>query len=96
MIDIAALADMDANVSITITAKDLREAFCSWAEAIGKENADNASDELLTKAEVKELLGVGERALWNWNNVGYLKSVKIGKKVYYRKSDIDNLAKTRL
>lgn len=96
MIDIAALADMDANVSITITAKDLREAFCSWAEAIGKEKADNASGELLTKAEVKELLGVGERALWNWNNTGYLKTVKIGKKVYYRKSDIDNLAKTRL
>ena len=94
MIDIATLADMDANVSITITAKDLREAFCSWAEAIGKEKADNT--ELIPKAEVKQLLGVGERALWNWNKTGYLKIVKVGKKVYYRKSDIDNLSKTRL
>lgn len=94
MIDIAALADMDANVSVTITAKDLREAFCSWAETMNRENADGT--ELLTKAEVKALFGVGERALWNWNNTGYLKTVKIGKKVYYRKSDIDNLSKTRL
>ncbi len=96
MIDIATLADMGGNVSITITAKDLKEAFCSWAETMNREKADKTSGELLTKAEVKELLGVGERALWNWNNVGYLKAVKIGKKVYYRKSDIDNLSKTRL
>lgn len=94
MIDIAALADMDANVSITITAKDLKEAFCSWAESMNGEKAGDT--DLIPKAEVKELLGVGERALWNWNNTGYLKTVKIGKKVYYRKSDIDNLAKTRL
>lgn len=94
MIDIAALADMDANVSITITAKELKQAFISWAETMGK--SQESDTELLSKAEVKELLGVGERALWNWNNTGYLKSVKIGKKVYYRKSEIDNLSKTRL
>lgn len=93
MIDIAALADMDANVSITITAKELKKAFLSWAETMGK--SQESDTELLSKAEVKELLGVGERALWNWNNTGYLKSVKIGKKVYYRKSDIDNLSRTR-
>lgn len=93
MIDIAALADMDANVSITITAKDLKEAFCSWAESMNGEKAGDT--DLIPKAEVKALFGVGERALWNWNNTGYLKTVKIGKKVYYRKSDIEKLSKER-
>ena len=93
MIDIATLADMGGNVSITITAKDLKEAFCSWAETMNREKADNT--ELIPKAEVKQLLGVGERALWNWNKTGYLKIVKVGKKVYYRKSDIEKLSKER-
>ena len=60
------------------------------------ENATTASkekddDALLTKKEVMERLGVSSTTLWNWKNDRYLLPVKVGRKVFYRLSDINQL-----
>lgn len=45
----------------------------------------------LTREEVSRALSVTLVTLYNWNKSGYLKAVKIGKAVRYKKSDIDKL-----
>lgn len=46
---------------------------------------------LLTEAEVAKMLNVTHATLWRWNNNGYLRNVKIGRRCLWRKSDIDKL-----
>ena len=53
-----------------------------------KENHDDAP---LTKKEVMDRLGVSSTTLWNWKNDRYLLPVKIGRKIFYRLSDINKL-----
>lgn len=52
-------------------------------------------DILLTKDQVMTMLGVCSTTLWNWESKHYLKPVKAGRKVMYRKSDIDKLFKDK-
>ncbi|MBR6263437.1 MAG: helix-turn-helix domain-containing protein [Prevotella sp.] len=56
------------------------------ASEIKKEN-----DALLTKKEVMNLLGVSSTTLWSWMRKKYLVPVKIGRKVFYQKADVENL-----
>ena len=53
--------------------------------------AENKSDELLTREQVKEILNVSHTTLYHWNNKGILSAIKIGNKVRYRRSDIEKL-----
>ena len=46
------------------------------------------SNELLTRAEVSDLLKVSYPTLWSWNKSGILTSKKIGNKVFYEKADV--------
>lgn len=45
----------------------------------------------LTKSEVQELFGVSLTTLWNWNNKGYLRTIKVGRKILYRMEDIKKI-----
>ena len=54
-----------------------------------KEEADNGV--LLTKQEVIDKIGVSSTTLWTWEKKQYLMPVKIGRKVFYRFSDINKL-----
>jgi predicted DNA-binding transcriptional regulator AlpA len=46
------------------------------------------SDKILTRKEVCELFGVTEATLFNWNNEKILVNYKVGRRVYYKKSDV--------
>lgn len=46
------------------------------------------SDELLSRKQASELLGVSYTTLFHWNNDKTLPAQKIGNKVYYQKSAI--------
>lgn len=54
-------------------------------------------DTLIAKEEarVRLLGGVDPSTLWRWEKVGYLKPVRIGGKVFYRRSDIDAIIKSK-
>lgn len=52
-----------------------------------KESQEN----LLSKAEVLEKFAICPATLWNWQKKKYLEAVKIGRKIYYRQTDVEGL-----
>lgn len=48
---------------------------------------------LITKKEAMLGFKVSHTTLWKWQKSGYLTPVKVGKRVYYRRSDIEKLTK---
>ena len=83
------------HIALTFTS----EGALAFAKAIMKyldeQEANNAKpdgeDPLLPKHEVMVKLGVTNATLWNWERRNYLVPVKIGRRVYYKKSAIDRL-----
>ena len=57
-------------------------------DALKKQSARSAST-LLTRESTAKRLGVDVSTLWRWDRAGYLKSVRIGRAVHYRLSDIE-------
>lgn len=53
---------------------------------------DNAE---LTPDEAAKQLHISKVTLWRWDNCGYLKPVRIGRKTYYRQSDLDAIKQGR-
>ncbi|MGU3375372.1 helix-turn-helix domain-containing protein [Chryseobacterium sp. OV279] len=45
-------------------------------------------DELLTRAEVCEMLKIDASTLWHWTNQGKIKAYGIANRRYYKKSEI--------
>jgi len=45
-------------------------------------------DELLTRRQTAEYLGISLPTLWAWTNKGVIKAYRIGNKVRYKKADI--------
>lgn len=52
-----------------------------------------SDNSLISKKEVMNGLGVSHTTLWKWEQKGYLVPIRVGKKVYYRRSDIEKLTK---
>ena len=67
--------------------------------AIAKEIMDNAptvkeepqQEAYLSNDEVAAKLGVSLNTLWRWGRDGYLKPFKVGKRVFYKSSDVEAL-----
>lgn len=79
-----------ANVSFTITAMDLKEFLFEVAEeqAQTKSTVPAQLEKYLTAQETAEKLGVDVSTLWRWDKTGYLKKIKVGRKIQYRESDV--------
>lgn len=54
-----------------------------------------AKEELLSKQEVMERFNVCPTTLYNWSKKGYLIPVKMGRKVFYRPSDVESILLSR-
>ena len=93
--DIKSIFEAGANVTLSVTPAYLRE----FALAIAQEIRDNAptvkeepqQEAYLSNDEVAAKFGVCKNTLWRWNRDGYLKPFKVGKKLYYRSSDVEAL-----
>lgn len=80
-----------ASVQLVVNALDLRELFLEWqaeAQAAAKQHKEET---YLTAKECAERLSVNLATLWRWDKTGYLRKVKMGKKIFYRSSDIERL-----
>ena len=53
----------------------------------------DADNELVSKSDVIKGLRVTHTTLWKWEKTGYLKPVRVGKRVYYRREDIKALSR---
>lgn len=81
-----------ANVQLVVNALDLRELFLEWqAEAQAEAAKQQKEETYLTAKECAERLSVDLTTLWRWDKTGYLRKVKMGKKIFYRNSDIERL-----
>ena len=81
---------MNANVSVCVTLGDLKE-FVSEMMVEAAAMAQQTEEKMLSADEVCKVLGISSNSLWRWGKSGYLKGQKVGRKVLYRKSDIDAL-----
>lgn len=76
--------------------KFLLVSYCWDTFAATNFNCFQDDNELLTKQEVKEKFNVSDTTLWLWAKKNYLVSVKIGRKVMYRTSDIKQLVNGKI
>ena len=87
-----------ANVSITVTADDLRVFLTEVAqEVVNKEKAAEAAKndvEMLNQAQVCSYLGVSKATVWRWEKIGYLRpSTRMGSRPMYNKTDVERIKK---
>ena len=92
------LRDKRANVNVTLSLADLREFVTDLLEnGIAATPAPapvevERSRDLMTRDEVCEYLGVTKPTLHRWNKLGYLTNVHVGRKVRYRREDVEAFA----
>ena len=86
-----------SRITIQLSGEDLMVLFRLLREdaEIRSQAEEGTTDTLLTKKEVMEMLGVCDTTLWLWAKNNYLKPVKAGRKVLYRKSDVQRFLKSR-
>ncbi len=88
---------LDSNVQIVCTLGDLRQLFADWRdEQKAKEQSElqqKKKEDYLTVNEVCKILGVTKPTLWRWAKMNYLVPTKVGKKNFYKASEIDSLRK---
>jgi hypothetical protein len=58
-----------------------------------KENPKDQDKKWLNTKEASQLLGIGLTTLWSYRKQGKIKGRKIGHKVYYDSSELNNLLK---
>ena len=56
-----------------------------------KESDSSDQESLITKKEVMEKLNISSTTLWIWEKRKYLVPVKIGRRIFYKRKDIENL-----
>lgn len=82
------LLNSGANLTIQVTADQLREAFLQWGAELLKAVKPEPADELLTTAEVMGELQVSRSTVNNWVRRGWLNPIRQGAVVRYRRSEI--------
>lgn len=94
---IASISRGEKHVSVTLTDKSVIAFARELYRFILAENEENASEQknekdvLLTKKEAMDRLHVSSTTLWQWAKDQYLMPVKVGRKIYYRLDDLNNL-----
>lgn len=91
------LRNGSANVCVTLSLADLRDFFAELLEqrttAATREPVEvERPGELMTRDEVCAYLGVTKPTLHRWNKLGYLTNVHVGRKVRYRREDVEAFA----
>ena len=93
---ISEILSSGANVSITVTADDLRVFLTEVAqEVMNKEKAAQAAKndvEMLNQAQVCSYLGVSKATVWRWEKIGYLRpATRMGSHPMYNKRDVTRI-----
>mgnify|MGYP006125710871 CR=1 FL=1 len=88
---------------ITVSLDEIESLIKEGNEAIIEElskqlgETQNQEKEILTRKEVKELLGISYPCLYDWINNGYLKPYKMGNRAYFKYSEVmDALFRTNI
>lgn len=87
MEELKTLIDSGFNLQLVVNAEDLKKFFYWWEEQ-KKITVPAKPEKYLTAQETAEKLGVDVSTLWRWDKSGYLKKIKVGRKIQYRESDV--------
>lgn len=79
-----------APLQLVVNVMDLKELFLDWQEEQNLK-AQNAESPLLTPTEVAEKYRISKVTLWRWDKMGLLAPIKMGRKSFYRQSDIERV-----
>ena len=77
-------------VQVVVNVADLKELFLDWKEE-SELNRKKETETLLTPDEVASKYRISKVTLWRWAKDGLLKPVKMGRKSFYRQSDIERV-----
>ena len=94
--DLMAMARECPDITVTIRLRDLLEANEALVRRVRaeaereQERRDRlAGDHLVGREEARQLLGGPDPStLWRWERAGYLRPVRIGARVFYRRCDL--------
>ena len=85
------------HISITVTGtglmeltKAIQQVLHEEIEAEKKKTSDSELG-LMTRQEVQDKLNISPTTLWHWEKAKYLVPIKLGRRVYYKRQDIENL-----
>ena len=75
---------------------EFADALVERAAAKARAEIERHSDvEYIPKKEAINLLGVCDATLWHWARSGYLVPVKLSRRVFYRRTDIQRIMQGR-
>ncbi|OJX30038.1 MAG: hypothetical protein BGO86_05710 [Chryseobacterium sp. 36-9] len=78
------LQNLDKETLSQIVCESVRKEL----ETVQNSKSNKDSEELLTRAEVCELLKIDASTLWHWTNKGKINAYGISNRRYYKKSEI--------
>lgn len=78
------------NVQLVLNRDDLKWMVTEWLqEELDKRT--KKQETYLSRTKTALMLGVTLSTLWRWDKENYLKPVRVGSKVLYRETDIQNV-----
>ena len=80
----------NSHIQLVLNKADLKELFLEWKEE-SELNRKKETETLLTPDEVASKYRISKVTLWRWAKDGLLKPVKMGRKSFYRQSDIEHV-----
>ena len=80
----------NSQIQLVLNKADLKELFLEWKEE-SELNRKKETETLLTPDEVASKYRISKVTLWRWAKDGLLKPVKMGRKSFYRQSDIERI-----
>lgn len=87
---ISEIVNQNAPLQVVVNVADLKELFLDWKEE-SELNRKKETETLLTPDEVASKYRISKVTLWRWAKDGLLKPVKMGRKSFYRQSDIERV-----
>lgn len=87
---ISEIVNQNVPLQVVVNVADLKELFLDWKEE-SELNRKKDTETLLTPDEVASKYRISKVTLWRWAKDGLLKPVKMGRKSFYRQSDIERV-----
>lgn len=87
---ISEIVNQNVPLQVVVNVADLKELFLDWKEE-SELNRKKETKTLLTPDEVASKYRISKVTLWRWAKDGLLKPVKMGRKSFYRQSDIERV-----
>lgn len=87
---ISEIVNQNVPLQVVVNVADLKELFLDWKEE-SELNRKKETETLLTPDEVASKYRISKVTLWRWAKDGLLKPVEMGRKSFYRQSDIERV-----